>query len=236
MQPMHAPLTAGESLIVEFEMKAISSERREIEGYAATWDLDQVGDVITRGAFAKSIAQKGPGGFGVYVNHDVTSLPVGALLDIHEDDKGLWTKARIFDTSTGNDLLATTKELMALGRRMSMSIGFRVPTGGSSTGMVGGKRVRRLSEIDLVEVSYTMKPANQAAQVLGTKNGAGALYEDQLVAFFEDESRRQEVELREFFAPGSTLRMIDEALADQNRREDLAADVALLAIDEALSR
>ena len=40
---------------IELKETAIDMSARTIEGYAATFDLDQVGDIIHPGAFTKTI-------------------------------------------------------------------------------------------------------------------------------------------------------------------------------------
>lgn len=146
---------------------------REVVGYAATYDPDDVGDKILPGAFAEClkfrhedpIKEKGRSDIRVLWQHD---QPIGVLLEAREDEKGLWIKARISRTALGDDVL----QLLADGAVDRMSIGYMVPSGGSTQG-AGGLRVIR--NIDLWEVSFVTFPANPRAVVDGVKEAPGAL-------------------------------------------------------------
>ena len=60
-----ATMAPDHSAVVDFEVKTVSAERKEIEGYASTRHLDLVGNRIEPGAFARSIREKGPAGIAV---------------------------------------------------------------------------------------------------------------------------------------------------------------------------
>ena len=47
---------------IELKETAIDMSARTIEGYAATWDLDQANDIINKGAFTKTISEGFPAG------------------------------------------------------------------------------------------------------------------------------------------------------------------------------
>jgi len=236
-----ATTTAERLLTVEFAVKTFSTQRREIEGHAAAWSLDQVGDIIEPGAFSRTLRERGAGSIEVYVGHDYSRLPIGLVVEAYEDAKGLFTRTKVFETTAGSDLLATTKAMMAAGRPLSMSIGYRTRKSRPDR-LPDGSPVRRVLDVDLVEVSFTAMPANVDAMVSGLKahSEPAVDHEAELVAFFENEARRSEAELRYFFDPeGETrdaLAAIDAKLADQRRREDLEVDRVLLEIDAALRR
>ena len=144
---------------------------REVEGYAATWDLDDVGDRILQGAFSESlktshempIREKGRSDIRVLWQHNE---PIGVLLEAREDEYGLWIRARISRTQLGDEAL----QLLADGAVDRMSIGYNVPEGGAR--MINGVRV--ISRVLLWEVSFVTFPANSKSVVDGVKDAVGA--------------------------------------------------------------
>lgn len=158
-------------LPVELELKAVDVEQRVIEGYAAVFgNLDRVGDVIEPGAFDRTLASKGPSGIAVFVGHNLSSLPVGIPLEVRADEKGLFTRTYIFRTTQGDDLLATAKELLARGKTLGMSIGYRAVRWEWDKDQEG-RSLRRLQEVDLIEYSYAAMEtiANPEALVVAVK-------------------------------------------------------------------
>lgn len=145
---------------MKVEKAAVDLEARTIEGYAATWDLDQVDDVIHKGAFSKSILERLPANLlKVLYQHDEL---IGKPLEMKEDDFGLWTKSYISDTPLGNAVL----QMAADGVLDRLSIGFSIPRGKSE---VDEKGIRHIYEAKLMEYSFVTFPANEAAIVTAVK-------------------------------------------------------------------
>ena len=93
---------------IEFKAANVDMEARTFEGYAATWDRDQVGDVIMPGAFAKTIAERFPkGDIKILYNHWEA---IGIRLEMREDEKGLWVKGKISKTTLGDDVLELMRD------------------------------------------------------------------------------------------------------------------------------
>lgn len=153
------------------ELKAVDVTRREIEGYASVFGVvDLQGDIVAPGAFARTLAERGPAGVDVHINHDMTKLPVGTPLEIREDERGLFTRTKIFGTVEGDGLLSMAAELMALDRPMGLSIGYTTRRAERASGYGAGAGWRRkLLDVDLREYSFTTRPANQQATVSGIK-------------------------------------------------------------------
>lgn len=147
---------------VPFEAK-VDAENRIVEGYASTWDLDEVDDVIERGAFAKTIAERA-GLIKVLWQH---FDPLGKPEHMEEDTTGLFTRSRISKTTLGDDAL----QLMADGVVDRMSIGFTIPRGKADieTDPETGNEVRRIREVKLFEYSPVTFAANEAAVITGVK-------------------------------------------------------------------
>jgi HK97 family phage prohead protease len=164
-------------LLTSLEVKQVDTEKREIEGYAATFgNLDLNGDVIHKGAFDRTLKEKKPSDIAVFVGHNSAMLPVGIPVEMRTDDKGLWTKTRIFKTQAGDDLLQTARELHEAGQPLGMSIGFQ--TRDSKWQKDGQKAYRLLTDADLMEYSYAAKQviASPPALVTAVKTkqrGAG---------------------------------------------------------------
>lgn len=145
----------------EITKSEVDLDERTFEGYASTWSEDQVGDVIHRGAFMKSISEAFPAKrIKVLWQH---SEPLGMPIEMREDDYGLWVKAKVSKTRLGDEAL----ELMRDGVIDRMSIGFSIPKGKAD---FDEKGVRHIREAKLMEFSPVTFPANEAAMITGVKN------------------------------------------------------------------
>ena len=155
-----------------FQVTSISSEGyakgRVMEGYASTWSMDLGGDVIEPGAFTKCIAERfttevlarGYGRIRFMSEHKTV---IGRLLEIRQDEHGLWVKAYFSETRLGNDICILVND-HALDQ---MSIGFVVPAGGSYNDKQGN---RHITEIDCQEVSVVTFPMNEETEITDIKS------------------------------------------------------------------
>lgn len=143
----------------QVRFKAEDIEGRTFSGYASTYDLDQGGDIIMPGAFAKTLAERGDR-VKVLWQH---SEPIGKPKSMREDDKGLYVEAQISKTRLGDEAL----ELMRDGVIDSMSIGYSVPAGKSEMDQSG---VRVIKEVKLYEFSAVTMPMNESAIITGVKS------------------------------------------------------------------
>lgn len=145
---------------VALKESSVDMDARTFQGYAATWDLDQVADVIHPGAFAKSIREAFPAKrIKVLWQH---RDPIGIPTEMREDDKGLWVKGRISKTALGDEAL----ELMRDEVVDRMSIGFSIPAGKAE---MDGDGIRHIKEVKLMEFSPVTFPANENAVITGVK-------------------------------------------------------------------
>jgi HK97 family phage prohead protease len=145
---------------VPFEVKEIVSVADggwEIAGYASTFggEPDSYGDVIVRGAFAESIAKRKPKFF--FEHH----TPIGNTLEIREDDRGLFGRFSIIDTTAGTDAYKLAKA----GVLDAMSIGYF-----AEEYEYRADGVRLLQKIDLPEISAVAIPANRNAVITDVKS------------------------------------------------------------------
>ena len=143
-------------------------------GYASTFDRDPdaYGDVIAKGAFAKSLdawREKMEG--GVYLpllyghNTDDPKYNIGRVVDFREDEKGLLIEAE-FDPD--NDTAQYVRKLAQEGRLYQFSFAFDVKDWGEVT-LEDGRKANELRELEIFEVSLVQIPANQHAQIVEIK-------------------------------------------------------------------
>ncbi len=100
MEPHRTPDGAPERLDIPFALKSIHTVRQDdgseagvFEGLASTFgDQDMMGDVIERGAFARSVAR--PEQIKMLWQHDARS-PIGVWERIAETPAGLAVKGRL---------------------------------------------------------------------------------------------------------------------------------------------
>ncbi len=157
-----------------FEIKKEPDQDGAFEGYASVFGVvDQGLDVVERGAFAKSL------GSGRKVKmlwqHDQHKV-IGVWDEVKEDERGLFVSGRLLKG------VAQAEEAMVLMRNGaidSMSIGYRtieaIPEGGG--------RIRKLTEVELHEISLVTFPMLPDAKVTAMKS---ATTEREFEAFLRD--------------------------------------------------
>lgn len=133
-----------------------------IEGYGSVFgNIDSYGDVVVKGAFAKSLsAWSAKGRLPRMLWQHSSNQPIGVWDEMAEDDKGLRVKGRLLlGVPRADEAL-----LLLRGKAIDgLSIGYDV---------VDEKRdgvVNRLLAIDLREVSVVTDPANDLALVDSVK-------------------------------------------------------------------
>lgn len=152
----------------ESELKAVGdAEPGTFTGMGAVFgNRDFMGDIIERGAFKASLERFQRAGRlpPLLFSHDM-SMPIGRFLEMEETARGLKVKGKInLGTSMGSDIHALMKD----GDVDGLSIGYRVADGGFE---IDDKRhVRRLKEVDLIEVSIVAVPANERARTQAVKS------------------------------------------------------------------
>jgi HK97 family phage prohead protease len=116
---------------VEFRSEEEAGDGRTLEGYAAVFDTPTLiaswdgtfEEEISRGAFRKSLRSKTP---VLQFDHGrdarTGSIPIGKMEDVHEDDKGLYVRARLFD----NPVVEPIRQAIEGGAIDGMSFRFEV--------------------------------------------------------------------------------------------------------------
>jgi HK97 family phage prohead protease len=127
-------------------------------GYASRFgEADESGDVVMPGAFAKSLARRGPRDIRMLFQHDPKE-PLGIWERIAEDGFGLWVEGLLVAGVPRADALRRLIERRAID---GLSIGFR--TVRARRDAKGGRR--RLFEIDLWEISIVSFPMLDGARI-----------------------------------------------------------------------
>lgn len=140
----------------KFELES-TDESGEFSGYAAVFgNRDSGDDIIEKGAFSNTIREDFDR-IKILALHNDCWLPVGKPLELREDEKGLYIRGKISDTSMGRDI----QTLMKDGVLNELSIGYDavVFDFDSDTG------VRHLKEIRLWEVSIVTWAMNDQAKI-----------------------------------------------------------------------
>lgn len=150
-----------DSKMLRFDCKSLDASG-VFTGYAARFNTTDLGrDLIVPGAFAESLAQRGAAGVRMLFQHD-PSEPIGVWLELREDTRGLFVRGRLLsEIARGREVLS----LMRAGAIDGLSIGFRTVEGRTNpkTG------IRRLSKIDLWEISVVTFPMHPGARVSAFK-------------------------------------------------------------------
>ena len=141
------------------EIKAGSDGSMQFTAYASTFNnKDHGGDVITKGAFAETLAARK---FRPLLwQHDMRE-PIGIEKSLKEDGKGLLGTWQLVDTQRGEDAY----KLLKAGAVRSMSIGY-IP---SEFAFEDEGDTRVLNKVDLLENSVVSLPMNEQAQVQSVK-------------------------------------------------------------------
>lgn len=150
----------NKEFFVNAEIKSLNDEEGTFEGYASTFgNIDSTNDIIEQGAFTKSLQTREP---KVLWQHDMRK-PVGKVMDIREDNKGLWVKVKL---ATATTLGKDAYEYMKADIINRLSIGFRIKEYEYET----DNDIRRIKEVELFEFSLVTIPANDMATVTGVKS------------------------------------------------------------------
>lgn len=149
--------------LVEIKLADGKSGSGEFEGYASTFgNKDSYGDVIEKGAFADTLKS---GRRVLMLDSHNAAAVIGKWKEMKEDGRGLFVRGEFTPNHTrAADVYASMKH----GAVNGMSIGFRIPKGGSE--FDEDTEVRTISRIDLIEVSVVAMPANEMAMVSGVKS------------------------------------------------------------------
>lgn len=219
-----------ETLGLNFEFKVDKSgPDGSFSGYGAFFgNVDAYGDVIKRGAFKDTLAEwkkqgffppmllnHGSGGWGGSPEDD---LPIGAWVDMNEDEKGLVVEG-VLATKTRRG--AEVYELMRMDPKPAingLSIGFRVKEAEMGTKPTEPRRT--IKKIDLFEISVVTMPANGKARVSSVKSAENIKTIRDFEAFLRDAGR---------FSHAAAKAIASRGFKASEPREEDEAETALAA-------
>jgi HK97 family phage prohead protease len=125
-------------------------------------------EVFVRGAFARTIVERGDRVKFLALHDAVNRLPLGRATVLREDDAGLYAEFKVSKTAEGDDAL----ELIRDGTLDALSIGF-VPV--RHKWLTRNELLERL-EVKLMEVSAVPFPAFEGAAIIGVRADGSRLH------------------------------------------------------------
>ena len=157
--PIAPPLL--ETKVAAADLSGIDGEGT-FSGYASLFGVaDLSGDLVMPGAFLRSVAARRASGIRMLYQHDPAE-PIGVWLDIREDQRGLFVRGRLtLDVARGREVAS----LMRAGALDGLSIGFKTVKARAER----ASGIRRLTEIDLWEISVVTFPMQPEARVSAVK-------------------------------------------------------------------
>lgn len=149
------------------QIKGIDAKKGIVEGYLSAWDVvDSDGDMLMRGAFQKSIAERGPNSSGnrkiAFLRGHNINMPVGKFLELEEDANGLRYVGQMSQSKDGQDTLTLMKE----GILNEHSIGYRRLRDKEEM----GQEYNAIKEVVLMEGSVLTFGSNPETPVIGVKS------------------------------------------------------------------
>lgn len=161
------------------ELTVRSEPRRELEARLLTWDTivdTPIGrEAFKRGAFSKVDPKK----VVLLLGHG--NDPTGRGIALEEREDGPYMTFKVSQTQRGDELLTLARD----GVTNHVSVGYRLGTTKGEAGFEGGKRVTRITQVDLDHVATTYKPAYKQADIVAirerTQEGDPAVPETQEV-------------------------------------------------------
>jgi len=142
-----------------FELRGVDNEEGTFEGYASVYgNVDSYESVIEKGAFSKTLKEN-RSRVKILWQHN-SDEPIGKPLEMKSDEKGLYVKGKISETTRGKDALILLRDKVIT----ELSIGFDTIVDGWKDG------VRRIKEVRLWEFSPVTWAANELAGIYSVRN------------------------------------------------------------------
>lgn len=161
--------------MVGADVKEVQADAGTFEAYVSVFgNVDSYGDVVERGAFAKTLTEWADKGrkVPVFYGHQTADpdMCIGSVVEAVEDDHGLKALCQIDMDSTKG---AQTFRLLKDGRIGEMSFGYVTRDSESKAGN------NVLKELELLEVSVVPVGANRSTSISNVKTGGGQAVTDQ---------------------------------------------------------
>lgn len=141
------------------EIKFGAEGSLKFEGYASVFDgVDSYGDTIVAGAYAKTLENRDR---PVQLRWNHYGPVIGKYTEMYEDEKGLYVKGEL---TKGHAEAENVAALLRHGAISGLSIGYIVKDS-EQDGII-----RKLKEIDLLEISVVESPADNQAHISSIKS------------------------------------------------------------------
>ncbi|MGV0817156.1 HK97 family phage prohead protease [Martelella sp. AMO21009] len=129
-----------------------------LSGYACRFGvIDRGGDIVARGAFAKTLRLKGLSSVPMLLQHDPRKI-IGRWSAIREDECGLYVEGSLSREAPAE---WEARAMLKRGLLNGLSIGYRTVRGE----VTGASATRSLLEIDLWEISLVTFPMQPSAVI-----------------------------------------------------------------------
>jgi len=152
------------------EIKDLDSENRKVVVYLAKFDnIDSDNDMFVKGAFSKSIQERGPQSTSnrkiAFLRHHNWEMPIGKFLELKEDENGLYAVGQLGRSTLGEDAFKDYED----GIIREHSIGFQYI--GDKTRWIEDSTMEKggyyqLGEVKLFEGSAVTFGANEMTNVV----------------------------------------------------------------------
>ena len=151
-----------------FAARATIDADGTVEGYASLFgEIDQARDMVMPGAFAGTLHTRAIQRVPMLFQHD-PSEPIGIWQELREDHRGLFARGRLIpEVARARELLS----LLKAGAVDGLSIGFRTVRGRIDP----TTRIRRLTAVELWEISIVTFPLLAGARVRAVKHSLSPL-------------------------------------------------------------
>lgn len=151
---------------MQFKELKETNKIAEFIGYASTFgNVDLENDIIEKGAFLKSLKEKGMK-YPILIDHSARIMTqAGWNIEAKEDEKGLMVKGELnLEVEAGRTAYSLIKQAKRHGAEMGLSVGFMVKD------FEIKDEIRIIKEIDLFEYSIVVIAANPMAGVTSVKD------------------------------------------------------------------
>jgi HK97 family phage prohead protease len=191
---------------ITIEQGNVNIESRTVSGYLASFgNRDSYGDVIMKGAFAKSLIERGVGSSSaqkiLYLYMHNMEQPIGRFTKLEEDEKGLYFEAEIDPIPLGDQVLTQ----YSTGTLNQHSIGFYYIW--DKTKYEEESDTYYLFEVMLVEGSVVTFGANSETPFTGFKSmDSETCVKEQFDSILEQiEDQKIKVQLQKFMSNFKSL-------------------------------
>ena len=173
---MEKPINSYSTKSQNLEIKDLNEGSREVAMYLARFDnMDSDNDIIRRGAFKKSIQERGPGSATnrkiAFLRHHNWEKQIGKFNRLEEDSNGLFAVGKLGNSTDGNDAFNDYRD----GIILEHSIGFKYLV--DKIKVIGednnGLNIYEVSEVALFEGSAVTFGANGETNVVEVAKSEG---------------------------------------------------------------